>query len=213
MIKMKIAILGANGNVGSVLVDEALSRGYEVLALVKDKNNYVAKEGVEVKEVDALNKDTLVNGFKDIKIAVSAFGPKAGFENDLVVATRNLVDAAKRAQVERFLMVGGAGSLLVSEGVILANSGVLPADWLPVVNAHVEALNVISKETDLNWTVLRPSSLFGPGERTGKFRLGTDYLLVDSEGNSHVSFQDYAVALFDEIDNSDFVKKAFTVGY
>lgn len=210
---MKIAILGANGNVGSVLVDEALSRGYEVLALVKDKNNYVAKEGVEVKEVDALNKDTLVNGFKDIKIAVSAFGPKAGFENDLVVATRNLVDAAKRAQVERFLMVGGAGSLLVSEGVILANSGVLPADWLPVVNAHVEALNVISKETDLNWTVLRPSSLFGPGERTGKFRLGTDYLLVDSEGNSHVSFQDYAVALFDEIDNSDFVKKAFTVGY
>lgn len=210
---MKIAILGANGNVGSVLVDEALSRGYEVLALVKDKNNYRAKEGVEVKEVDALNKDTLVNGFKDIKIAVSAFGPKAGFENDLVVATRNLIDAAKSAKVDRFLMVGGAGSLLVSEGVILAESGVLPADWLPVVNAHVEALNVISKETDLNWTVLRPSSLFGPGERTEKFRLGTDYLLVDSEGNSHVSFQDYAVALFDEIDNSDFVKKAFTVGY
>jgi len=210
---MKIAILGANGNVGSVLVDEALSRGYEVLALVKDKNNYVAKEGVEVKEVDALNKDTLVNGFKDIKIAVSAFGPKAGFENDLVVATRNLIDAAKEAKVERFLMVGGAGSLLVSEGVILANSGVLPADWLPVVNAHVEALNVISKETDLNWTVLRPSSIFISGERTGKFRLGTDYLLVDSEGNSQVSFQDYAVALFDELDNSDFVKKAFTVGY
>lgn len=210
---MKIAILGANGNVGSVLVDEALSRGYEVLALVKDKNNYVAKEGIEVKEVDALNKDTLVNGFKDIKIAVSAFGPKAGFENDLVVATRNLIDAAKEAKVERFLMVGGAGSLLVSEGVILANSGVLPADWLPVVNAHVEALNVISKETDLNWTVLRPSSIFTSGERTGKFRLGTDYLLVDSEGNSHVSFQDYAVALFNELDNSDFIKKAFTVGY
>jgi len=210
---MKIAILGANGNVGSVLVDEALSRGYEVLALIKDKNNYVAKEGVEVKEVDALNKDTLVNGFKDIKIAVSAFGPKAGFENDLVVATRNLIDAAKSAKVDRFLMVGGAGSLLVSEGVILAESGVLPADWLPVVNAHVEALNVIKNETDLNWTVLRPSSLFGPGERTGKFRLGTDYLLVDSEGNSHVSFQDYAVALFDELDNSDFLKKAFTVGY
>ena len=210
---MKIAILGANGNVGSVLVDEALSRGYEVLALVKDKNNYVVKEGVEVKEVDALSKDTLVNGFKDIKIAVSAFGPKAGFENDLVVATRNLIDAAKSAKVDRFLMVGGAGSLLVSEGVILAVSGVLPADWLPVVNAHVEALNVIKKETDLNWTVLRPSSLFGPGERTGKFRLGTDYLLVDSEGNSHVSFQDYAVALFDELDNSAFIKKAFTVGY
>ncbi len=210
---MKIAILGANGNVGSVLVDEALARGYEVLALVMDKNKYVAKEGVEVKEVDALSKDTLVNGFKDIKIAVSAFGPKVGFENDLVVATRNLVDAAKEAQVERFLMVGGAGSLFVSEGVILANSGVLPADWLPVVNAHVEALNVIKKETDLNWTVLRPSSLFGPGERTGKFRLGTDYLLVDSEGNSHISFQDYAVALFDEIDKSEFIKKAFTVGY
>jgi len=210
---MKIAILGANGNVGSVLVDEALSRGYEVLALVKDKNNYVAKEGVEVKAVDALSKDTLVNGFKDIKIAVSAFGPKAGSENDLVLATRNLIDAAKEAKVDRFLMVGGAGSLLVSEGVILANSGMLPADWLPVVNAHVEALNVISKETDLNWTVLRPSSLFGPGERTGKFRLGTDYLLVDSEGNSHVSFQDYAVALFDELDNSAFIKKAFTVGY
>ncbi|BCZ45672.1 3-beta hydroxysteroid dehydrogenase [Clostridium gelidum] len=210
---MKIAILGANGNVGSVLVDEALSRGYEVLALVKDKNNYVAKKGVEVKEVDALSKDTLVNGFKDIKIVVSAFGPKAGFENDLVVATRNLVDAAKRAKVERFLMVGGAGSLFVSEGVILANSGALPADWLPVVNAHVEALNVISKETDLNWTVLRPSSIFGSGEKTGKFRLGTDYLLVDSEGNSHISFQDYAVALFDELDNSDFIKKAFTVGY
>ena len=160
-----------------------------------------------------LNKDTLVKGFEGIKIAVSAFGPKAGSENDLVLATRNLIDAAKEAKVDRFLMVGGAGSLLVSEGVILANSGMLPADWLPVVNAHVEALNVISKETDLNWTVLRPSSLFGPGERTGKFRLGTDYLLVDSEGNSHVSFQDYAVALFDELDNSAFIKKAFTVGY
>ena len=210
---MKIAILGAKGNVGSVLVEEALSRGYEVLALVKDKNNYNAKVGVEVKEVDALNKDTLVKGFEGIKIAVSAFGPKDGSENDLLIATRNLIDAAKEANVDRFLAIGGAGSLFVSEGVTLANSGLLPEEWLPVVNAHVEALKVIKSETELNWTVLRPSSFFQSGERTGKFKIGTDYLLADSDGKSHISFQDYAVALFDEIDNGEFIKKAFTVGY
>lgn len=210
---MKIAVLGANGNVGKVLVDEAISRGYEVLALVRDKSKSRFKEGVEVLEADVFDKASLVQAFKGVEVVVSAYGPKGGFESDLIEATRNLIDAAKEAQIRRFLMVGGAGGLLVSEGVTLATAGVLPKEWMPIVNAHIDAFKLFENEKVLNWTVLRPSSFFEAGERTGEFRVGKDYLLMDSEGNSRISFQDYAVALFDELKKSEFNKEAFTVGY
>ena len=210
---MKIAILGANGNVGKVLVEEAILRGYEVLALVRDKSKANFKEGVDVLEADVFDKGSLVQAFKGIEVVVSAYGPKHGSESDLIAAARNLIDAAKEAKIERFLMVGGAGGLLVSEGVTLADARVLPAEWMPIVNAHIEAFKLFENEKELNWTILRPSSFFESGQRTGHFRLGKDYLLVDSEGNSRISFQDYAVALFDELKKSEFNKQGFTVGY
>jgi len=210
---MKIAILGANGNVGKVLVEEAVSRGYEVLALVRDKSKANFKEGISVLEADAFDKASLVQAFHGIDVVVSAYGPKNGSEADLVVATRNLIDAAKEAQIGRFLMVGGAGGLLVAEGIRLVDTGNLPEAWLPIVNAHIDALKLFENEEALNWTVLRPAAFFEAGERTGKFRVGKDYLLADSEGNSRISFQDYAIALFDELKKSEFNKQAFTVGY
>lgn len=210
---MKIAIVGANGNVGKVLVEEAVSQGYEVTALVRDKSKADFAEGVKVLEVDVFDKEALVQGFSGVEVVISAYGPKPGSEPNLIAASRNLVDAAKEAKVDRLIAVGGAGGLLVAEGVRLVDTGNLPKEWLPIVDAHIEAIKIYEGEKELNWTVLKPAAFFESGERTGIFRVGTDYLIVDATGNSRISFQDYAIALFDELKIPEFIKSSFTVGY
>lgn len=210
---MKIAILGAAGNVGSVLTKEALLRGHQVVALVTDKSKVALVEGLEAIAVNALNPESLAVAFKGQELVISALGPKHGAEETLVQMTRTLIEATKGSQVQRLIAVGGAGGLKINDSTTLAQSGALPAEWMPIVNAHIEAFDLYIRETDLNWTVLRPSSFFSPGERTGHFRLGTDTLLIDTEGNSRISFEDFAVALFDEVEHSAYNKKSFTVGY
>lgn len=210
---MKIAVVGASGHVGKVLVEEAVSGGYEVTALVRDKSKADFSEVVKVVEVDLFNKEALVQAFSSVEVVISAYGPRPGSEPDLIAASRNLVDAAKAAKVNRLIAVGGAGGLLVAEGVRLVDTGNLPKEWLPIVDAHIEAIKIYEDEKELNWTVLKPAAFFESGERTGKFRIGKDYLIADSKGNSRISFQDYAIALFDELKKSEFIKSSFTIGY
>lgn len=210
---MKIALLGAAGNVGRVLTQEALLRGHQVVALVTDKQKMADVKGVDVLEVNALDQASLSKAFEGQDLVISALGPKQGAEETLVQLTKILIGAAKDSAVPRLIAVGGAGGLKVDADTTLAQSGFLPAEWMPIVDAHIAAFDLYTRETELNWTVLRPSSFFSPGERTGHFRLGTDFLLTDSEGNSRISFEDFAVALFDEVEHSAYNKKSFTAGY
>ena len=123
-----------------------------------------------------------------------------------------LIDAVRTAGVKRYLVVGGAGSLEVAPGQILLDQPDFPAAYKPEAAAGAAFLNLLRRTDDLDWTFLSPSALFEPGERTGKFRLGTDQLLTTPQGSS-ISFEDYAIAFVDELENPRHVRQRFTVGY
>ena len=124
-----------------------------------------------------------------------------------------LIGAARDAKVGRYLVVGGAGSLEVAPGVRLATTPTFPAQYKAEAVKGAASLDLLRLQKDLNWTFLSPSALFIEGERTGKFRLGTDQLLADTSGKSWISFEDFAVALADEIERPAHPKARFTVGY
>ena len=129
------------------------------------------------------------------------------------VDPRALIAAVKKAGVPRLLVVGGAGSLEVAPGVQLVDTPDFPAAYKPEALAGREFLDVLRGERELNWTFLSPSAIFGPGERTGTFRLGTDQLLVDADGESRISMEDFAIALVDELERPRHPQQRFTVGY
>jgi len=121
--------------------------------------------------------------------------------------------AVKASGVPRLLVVGGAASLEVAPGLAMLDTPDFPDFIKPEASPARDALNRLRQEQELDWTFLSPSVFFGPGERTGKFRLGTDQLLTADDGKSHISYEDYAIALLDEIERPHHRRARFTVGY
>lgn len=203
---MKVALIGATGNAGSRLLAELARRGHAVTAIVRHPENMPARQGVTARRGDAWDQAGLAALLAGHDAAISAV---RFVDSD----PRILIDAVKAARVGRYLVVGGAGSLEVAPGVRLMD---IP-DFPPAYKAEAEAggvfLDVLRRERDLDWTFLSPSALFVAGERTGRFRLGEDRLLTDSAGNSRISFEDFAVAMVDELERPAHVRRRFTVGY
>ena len=213
---MKIAIIGATGFVGSALLKEALDRGHEVTAMVRHPEKLTAHPKLHAEKGDAYNESEMVRLIGGHKAVISAFNP--GWTNpdiyDLQVkGTRAIISAVKKAGITRLLFVGGAGSLEVKPGVQSIDLPEFPKEWKPGALATREALNLLRKETNLEWSFLSPSADLAPGQRTGKFRLGTDQLLKDATGQSRISTQDYAIAMLDEVEQPAHVRQRFTVGY
>ena len=133
--------------------------------------------------------------------------------DDQVRGTASIIAAIKKAGIKRVLWVGGAGGLEVKPGVRVVDSPDLPSWVRPGSLATIDALDQLRKEPELEWSYLSPSAELKPGQRTGKFRLGNDQLLVDTTGKSQISIQDYAVAMIDEPERPAHVRRRFTVGY
>lgn len=211
---MRIALIGASGRVGRPILQEALTRGHRVTALVS-RPEKVADLHVEAKRVDALDTSALADALRDHDAVISAFSGHA--QEDVleyyVRGMRSIVQATKRAGVPRLLVVGGAGSLEVAPGVQLLDTPEFPAIYRPTAEGAREALYLLRNETGLDWTMLSPSAHLEPGPRTGEFRLGADQLLVDAEGRSRISLADYAAAMIDEIEEPQHIRQRFTVGY
>jgi putative NADH-flavin reductase len=123
------------------------------------------------------------------------------------------MSAARDANVGRYFVVGGAGSLEVAPGVRLVTTPSFPPEYKQEAEQGAAFLDRLRQQRELNWTFLSPSALFVAGERTGKFRLGTDQLLIAADGRSWISFEDFAVALADEIERPAHPRSRFTVGY
>ncbi|MBU5592440.1 NAD(P)-dependent oxidoreductase [Clostridium sp. MSJ-4] len=211
---MKIALIGANGNVGKVILKEALLRGHEVTGIVHDISKVESKEdNVKFIEEDIFNEEGLLEAIKGNDIVISAFGPKHGDEKSLVEATKSLISTVKKAGVPRLLSMGGAGSLLVEGDIKLVETKEFPSDWKPIALAHGEALEQYKQEKDLNWTNLSPAALIEPGKRTGVYRTAEDHLVVNEEGVSRISFEDFAFAMLDEVEKPKFSRRRFTVAY
>ena len=203
---MKIAIIGATGNVGSRLTDEALRRGHTVTALARQASKLPARDGVTARDVDVADTSALAAALRGSDAVISTV-------RFLQTSAAQIVAAVNAAGVERLLVVGGAGSLYVAPGVQLVDTPTFPDAYKAEASAGRDFLNALRGEASLAWTFLSPSALFTPGERTGKFRLGNDELIAAADGKSWISMEDYAIAMLDEIEQPKHVRERFTVGY
>jgi putative NADH-flavin reductase len=198
---MQIAVIGATGNVGQRIVAEAERRGHEVIAISRNGGTVGNGRAVQADLTDKAGIARAIEGADVVVLSVKF--------QELDVA--GLLEALKDAK--RLLIVGGAASLYVAPGLQLIDTEGFP-DFIKVeAEPARQALARIQQETDLDWTFLSPSVFFGPGERTGQFRLGKDELLTAADGKSHISYEDYAVALLDEIERPKHRRQRFTVGY
>jgi len=202
---MKIAIMGATGNAGQRLVDEALSRGHSVTGLSRHADGQAPRDGVTWVKADINDTDDMAARVKGHDAAILSM-PFNGLDSDAVF------DVARKSGVW-LLIVGGAASLRTEAGDVLIDTPGFP-DFIKVeAEPARQFLNRLKDGVDFEWTFLSPAMFFGPGERTGKFRLGTETLLTAPDGKSSISYEDFAVAMLDEIEAPKHRNMRFTVGY
>jgi putative NADH-flavin reductase len=227
---MEIGVLGATGTIGGFVVAEAVGRGHRVTAFTRSEARIPAEPGtVRWAVTDPRDPARLATDLADLDVLVNAIN--TGNDATEAIANREAFPATARALLRameelprlRLVVIGGAGSLEVAPGTrvidlegfaeSLPDSLGMPAEYAHVVRAHVEALNLY-RLSDRNWTYVSPSAgLVQPGERTGRFRIGGDQLLVREDGTSDISAADLAAAVLDEIELPRFVQRRFTVGY
>jgi putative NADH-flavin reductase len=212
---MHIALIGASGFIGSALRKEALARGHHVTALVSHPDKLAAEPNLNVVGVDVLDQGGLAARLKGFDAVLSAFSGHA--QSDIydyyMRGIRSIIAAAKAANVPRLLVVGGAGSLLTASGAQSMDEPGFPDAYKATAEGARQALDLLRRESGLNWTMLSPSAVIAPGRRTGQFRLGGDRLLVAADGGSHISLEDYAMAMIDELETPAHPRQRFTVGY
>jgi putative NADH-flavin reductase len=213
---MKILLIGATGFIGSAILKEALDRGHEVTAIVRHPEKLQPHAKLRPQKGDVYNEDEVARLVGGHEAVISAFNPgwsNPDIYNQQVKGTKAIISGVKKAGVKRLLFVGGAGSLEVKPGVQALDLPGFPAEYKQGALATREALNLLRKEPSLDWSFLSPSADLSSGQRTGTFRPGKDQLLVDANGQSRISTQDYAIAMIDEAERPAHVRQRFRVGY
>lgn len=213
-----VVLIGASGFVGSALLNELLTRGHKVTAVVRHPEKVAAKsENLTVVKADATEPAKLAEIAKGNDAVISAYNAGWGNPRQYEETLENypkILEGVKRGGVKRILIVGGAGTLFVKPGLRLVDAGVLPAEWIPGAKSIGEfQLNTLSQERELDWVYLSPAASLEPGVRTGQYRLGKDDLITDAEGNSRISVEDYAKAMVDELEQPAHHQERFTLGY
>ncbi|WP_343635371.1 NAD(P)-dependent oxidoreductase [Roseateles sp.] len=213
---MKVALIGPTGFVGSEVLKELLARGHDVVALARDPAKLTARAGLTVVKADAKRADQVAAAVEGADAVVNAFNPGwsvPDIHTEFLEGTRAIYDGVKRAGVKRLIVVGGAGSLYAAPGVQLVDTPEFPAEWKQGALAAREALNLIRQESSLDWTFLSPAVHLEPGERRGSYRVSLDTPVMDANGPAHVSTADLAVAIVDELERPQHIRRRFTVGY
>jgi putative NADH-flavin reductase len=203
---MKVALIGITGHVGSRVANELLRRGHKVLGLARHPTDAVSQPNLTVAQSDA----TVPSQLSRLLVGNDAVVSASRFRTSDPTA---LLEAMKLSRVPRLLMVGGAASLRLPSGQRLIDTPDFPEAYKDEARAGVNFLAALQKEDQVDWTFLSPSAEFVPGERTTHFRLGTDELLVDANGRSWISMEDFAIALVDELEHPAHDRRRFTVGY
>src|SRR6266699_4407884 len=203
---MKVAVIGIRGRVGSRLATELLLRGHSVTGIGRSPVKIDPRPGVTLKQGAATPSLTLAPLLAGHDAVLSASRFQTSDANGLITAV-------KKAGVKRLLIVGGAGTLEVAPGELLVDTPDFPEAYKVEARAGVKFLDTLRNEKELDWTYLSPSAELSPGERTGKFRIGGDQLLVDSNGKSWISMEDFAIAMVDEVEHPKHSRRRFTVGY
>jgi uncharacterized protein len=207
---MKIALFGAGGTIGQRILKEALSRGHQVTVVSRNPSRI---DGIPAVKGDVLDAASIADAVNGNDVVISAVGPRPGEDPKMVPqAATALIEGVKQASVARLLIVGGAGSLEVEPGVQLLDTPQFPREWKGIAIAHRDALEIY-RRSDIDWTYFSPAIFIEPGERTGKYRVGGDEVLMDSKGQSRISAEDYAVALIDEVEKPKLHRRRVTIAY
>ncbi len=206
---MKIAVVCANGKAGRLITEEAVNRGFDVTAVVRGDNRTVAKDSI-IKDLFELTKADLAK----FDVVVDACG---GWTEktipDIPKAGKYLCDLLSNTD-KRLVIVGGAGSLFVNDEhtLTVADSPDFPEAFKPLAAAHSELLELLRQRRDVKWTYISPAGDFrADGERTGEYTLGGESLVLSSDGESVISYADYAIALVDEIEKGDHIGQRISV--
>lgn len=208
---MKIGIIGASGRAGSRIMEEALSRDHEVTAIVRNAGK------LSDPRASVLEKDIFELAAEDLKpfdVIVNAFAAVPGQEHLHVEAGNVLIKALRGTSDTRLIVVGGAGSLFADEGkkTRLMDTPQFPAEYYPTAKNQGDNLLALQKTDSIKWTFVSPAIFFDPdGKRTGSYQKGKDHPLVNSKGESYISYADYAIAIVDEIEQPEHVNERFTV--
>ena len=211
-----IVLFGSTGTIGHRILEEALSRGHQVTAVLRETSRTGEhRANLDYRVGDIFKPETIASAAVNHDVVVSAYGPGTGDANLIVKAAHSLIDGLTRVEPIRLIVVSGAGSLEVKPGVELVDTPEFPAAWKAAALAHREAIKVFREAgfAEFDWTAVSPPAIIEPGKRTGKYRTETDQLIVDAKGDSRISDEDFAVAIVDEIENPRFAGKRFTVGY
>ncbi|MFC5740766.1 NAD(P)-dependent oxidoreductase [Dyella tabacisoli] len=213
---MKIALFGATGHIGQGILDEALSRGYEVVAVVRDPSRLAQSNAkLQVVTGDVAKPDSWLDAVRGTDAVVASLSARR--DGDLSSVPGNagiLLDNLPKAGVKRLLWVGGAGSLETAPGVKVIDDAHFPEAWRPEAGAQGKALEVFrASKSNVDWTYVSPAKMIEPGERSGTYRVGGDQVLLDANGVSRISIADYAIAMLDRIEKHDALRQRITVAY
>ena len=213
-----VLLIGATGFVGSAVLNELVSRGHKVTAVARNVEKVEKSELVDAVKEDVANVDAIAKLAEGKDAIISAYNPGWTNPDIATLISENypkILSAAKKSGVERLLIVGGAGTLFCAPGLRVVDSGAIPEEIMGGVRPLGDFyLNTLMNENDIDWVFFSPAGVFDQqGKKTGNYRLGKDDLIVDAEGNSHISVQDYADAMVNELEKPAHHKERFTIGY
>lgn len=206
---MKIAVLAANGKLGSLIVKEAVERGNDVTAIVREENKTVAKKFLKKDILDLTEND-----LKDFDVVITAFGAWTEDTLPLHKTTLEHLSNILANKNTRLLVVGGAGSLYTDDSLKtqLFETSDFPADYMPVAINMAKGLEVLRKRNDVKWTYISPAAEFGyEWERKGEYQLAGEVFTVNAEGKSEISYADYAIAMVDEAEKGNHINQRISV--
>ena len=205
---MKLAVIGANGKAGRLIVQEAIDRGHEVTAIVRDRNKLDVHVRILEKDIQSLKSEDL----KDFDVLINAMG--AGTQDPIIYqdATRHMIEVLLDLPKLRYLVVGGAGSLFTDATMASAlyETEQFPKVIYPTAMNMAKALELL-RASQIQWTFFSPAIQFDPkGRRTGTYQLGSEWVILNQAQESYISYPDYVIALLDEVENPQFICKRFT---
>lgn len=206
---MKIAVLAANGKVGSLIVNEAVNRGNDVTAIAREENKTIAKNFLK-KDILDLNEGNL----KDFDVVITAFGAWTEDTLPLHKTTLEHLSDILANKNTRLLVVGGAGSLYTDDSLTtqLFQIPDFPMEYMPVATNMAKGLEVLRKRENVKWTYISPAADFEfEWERKGEYQLAGEVFTVNSKGESKISYADYAIAMIDEAETGNNIRKRISV--
>jgi hypothetical protein len=214
----KIVLIGASGFIGSAILSEALERGHNVTGVVRHPEKItLTHKNLIVKKSDIFNTEAFTEICKGADAVISSYNP--GWTNpkiaeETTAGYNSIIKSVRKSGVKRLLIVGGAGSLFVSPGKRLMDTGAIPESYLPAVRSLANVYLVdLASEKEIDWIFFSPAINIHPGTRTGIFRLGKDDMILNQAGEGEISVQDYAVAMIDELEKPAHHHERFTIGY